>query len=437
MADRVARHGDASLAAATPRDSGRILRRHRRLAGWTQEELAHRAGLSVRAIRDFEAGRVRRPHSQTIRLLTEALDLTEASRRELQSMIRAARHVNGSAAAADGLGGPCQLPRDVADFTGRWETLAKVREHLTTARGGTPTSVPVCVVAGMAGVGKTTLAVHLAHQLRARFRDGQYFVDLHGTGARPLDADEVLDRLLWPLGLHSVPGDIDQRATMWRGHLAGRRALVVLDDVASEAQIRHAFPGTSGCAVLITSRTRLAGLDGAKLIGLDLLPADQMMQLLARIAGPDRIGSQQAAAKAVVRFCAGLPLATRLAGARLAARPHWSVQRLVDLLADERRRLDELAVGDRQVRASVARSYRALGDRERRAFRLLGLLDAADFTPSTAAGLLGGTVADAGEALERLVDAQLLRAVPDHSDHGRYRFHDLVRIFARERLGLE
>ena len=433
----MAGHGETALATATPRDPGWVLRRHRRLAGWTQEELAHRAGLSVRAIRDFEAGRVRRPHGQTIRLLTEALDLTEASRRELQSMIRAARHVNGSEAAADGLGGLCQLPRDLDDFTGRWETLAKVREHLTTARGGAPTSVPVCVVAGMAGVGKTTLAVHLAHQLRARFRDGQYFVDLHGTGARPLDANDVLDRLLWPLGLHGVPGDIDQRATMWRGHLAGRRALVVLDDVATEAQIMHALPGTPGCAVLITSRTRLAGLDGAKLIGLDLLPADQMMQLLARIAGPDRIGSQQAAAEAVVRFCAGLPLAARLAGARLAARPHWSVQRLVELLADERRRLDELAVGDRQVRASVARSYRALGDRERRAFRLLGLLDAAEFTPSTAAGLLGGTVADAREALERLVDAHLLRAVPDHSDHGRYRFHDLVRTFARERLGLE
>jgi hypothetical protein len=138
-----------------------------------------------------------------------------------------------------------------------------------------------------------------------------------------------------------------------------------------------------------------------------------------------------------VRFCAGLPLAVRLAGARLAARPHWPVRRLVELLADERRRLDELAVGGRGVRASVAQSYRSLGDRERRAFRRLGLLGVADFTASTAAGLLGGTVADAREALERLVDAQLLRAVPDPSDHGRYRFHELVRIFARECLGLE
>jgi len=161
------------------------------------------------------------------------------------------------------------------------------------------------------------------------------------------------------------------------------------------------------------------------------------MQLLARIAGTERIGSQPDAAEAIVRFCAGLPLAVRLAGARLAARPQWPAQRLVDLLADEHRRLDALAVGDREVRASVASSYRSLGDWERRAFRLLGLLDAADFTPSTAAGLLGGTVADTEEALERLVDAQLLRAVPDHANHSRYRFHDLVRIFARERLGEE
>jgi transcriptional regulator with XRE-family HTH domain len=255
VADRVAGHGDAALAAATPRDSGRILRRHRRLAGWTQEELAHRAGLSVRAIRDFEAGRVRRPHGQTIRLLTEALDLTEASRRELQSMIRAARHVNGSAAAADGLGGPCQLPRDVADFTGRWETLAKVREHLTTARGGTPTSVPVCVIAGMAGVGKTTLAVHLAHQLRARFRDGQYFVDLHGTGASPLDDDDVLGRLLWPLGLHSVPGDVDQRAC---------ESLRAVLGIAVRLRRRHLGMTRNGSGTqrvaLVTSRLPSAGV---------------------------------------------------------------------------------------------------------------------------------------------------------------------------------
>jgi transcriptional regulator with XRE-family HTH domain len=439
VTEPVAGHGDPTLAAATPRDSGRFLRRHRRLAGWTQEELAHRAGLSVRAIRDFEAGRVRRPHGQTIRMLTEALDLTEASRRELQSIIRAARHANGSAAVADGLGAPFQLPRDVDDFTGRYETLVRVRDHLATECGGAPTSVPVCVVAGMAGVGKTTLAVHVAHQLGARFRDGQFFVDLHGTGARPLEANEVLGELLRPLGLPGagVPGNVDQRATLWRGHLAGRRALVVLDDVATEAQIRHVLPGTPGCGVLITSRTRLAGLDGAKLIGLDLLPADQAMQLLARIAGPDRIGSQRAAAEAIVRFCAGLPLAVRLAGARLTARPHWPVQRLVELLADERRRLDELAVGDREVRASLALSYRSLGDRERRAFRLLGLIDAADFAPVVAAALLDTTVAEAGEALDRLVDAQLLQALPEHADHTRYRFHDLVRIFARERLGLE
>jgi transcriptional regulator with XRE-family HTH domain len=436
VAERVAGHGDPTLAAATPREPGRILRRHRRLAGWTQEELAHRAGLSVRAIRDFEAGRVRRPHGQTIRMLTEALDLTEASRRELLSIIRAARHANGSA-AADGLGGPCQLPRDVADFTGRWETVAEVRAHLATACDGTRTPVPVCVVVGMAGVGKTTLAVHVAHQLRALFRDGQYFVDLHGTGARPLDASDVLGGLVRPSGLEGagVPGNLDQRATMWRSHLAGRRALIVLDDVATEAQIRQVLPGAPGCGVLITSRTRLAGLDGAKVIGLDLLPVHQAMQLLTRIAGPDRIGSQQSAAAAVVRFCAGLPLAVRLAGARLAARPHWPVRRLVELLADERRRLDELAVGGREVRASLAQSYRSLGDRERRTFRLLGLLDVADITASTAARLLGGTVAEASEALERLVDAQLLRAVPDPSDQGRYRFHELVRIFARECLG--
>jgi transcriptional regulator with XRE-family HTH domain len=435
----VAGHGGPVSAFTTPSNPGRFLRRHRRLAGWTQEELADKAGVSVRAIRDFEAGRVRRPHSQTIRMLSEALGLSDGSRKELQSIVRAARQADRSTVAADGLGGPCQLPRDVDDFTGRTEAIATVRDHLATACGDRPSSVPVCVVAGMAGVGKTTLAVHVAHQLRERFRDGQYYVDLHGMGARPLAADEVLDGFLRSLQLRGagIPQTLDQRATLWRSHLAGRRALIVLDNAVTEDQIRPALPGAPGCAVLITSRTRLTGLDGAKLISLDVLPGGQAIQLLARIVGAERIRSQPAAAATIVRFCAGLPLAVRLAGVRLAARPHWPLRRLVELLADERRRLDGLAVGDRGVRASVALSYRSLGDRERRAFRLLGLIDAADFAPAVAAALLDTTVAEAGEALDRLVDAQLLQVLPEDADHTRYRLNDLVRIFARERLGVE
>jgi transcriptional regulator with XRE-family HTH domain len=432
----VAGHGDAPFASATRSDPGQFVRRHRQLSGWTQEELAHRAGISVRAIRDLEAGRVRRPHGQTIRTLTEALGLTDASRRELDSIIRTGRRAAGSTVAADGLGSPCQLPRDVDDFTGRSEAIASVRDHLATACGDEPVSVPVCAVAGMAGVGKTTLAVHVAHQMRKLFHDGQYFVDLRGLSARPLHPGEVLEGFLRALDVDGagIPEQVDQRATLWRTRLAGRRVLIVLDDAATEEQVRPVLPGTPGCGVLITSRARLAGLDGVKLIGLDVLPTGEAIQLLGRIAGPERISSQQDATAAVLRFCAGLPLAVRLAGARLAARPHWPVQRLVDLLADEHRRLDELAVGGREVRASVALSYRSLGDRERRAFRLLGLLEATDFTPWKAAALLGATVTDTGETLEQIVDAQLLQALPSHADHVRYRLHDLVHIFARERL---
>jgi transcriptional regulator with XRE-family HTH domain len=432
----VAGHGDAPFAFATRSDPGQFIRRHRQLSGWTQEELAHRAGVSVRAIRDLEAGRVRRPHGQTIRTLTEALGLTDASRRELDSIIRASRRAAGSTAAGDGLGRPCQLPRDVDDFTGRSESIASVRDHLVTACGDEPVSVPVCAVAGMAGVGKTTLAVHVAHQMRELFHDGQYYVDLRGLSARPLHPAEVLEGFLRTLDIDGagIPEQVDQRATLWRTRLAGRRVLVVLDDAATEEQVRPVLPGTPGAGVLITSRARLAGLDGAKLIGLDVLPSGEAIQLLGRIAGPERISSQQDATAAVLRFCAGLPLAVRLAGARLAARPHWPVQRLVDLLADEHRRLDELAVGGREVRASVALSYRSLGDREQRVFRLLGLLEATDFTPWKAAALLGTTVTDTGETLEQIVDAQLLQALPSHADHIRYRLHDLVHVFARERL---
>jgi len=249
----------------------------------------------------------------------------------------------------------------------------------------------------------------------------------------------VLDGFLRSLQLHGagIPETLDQRATLWRSHLAGRRALIVLDNAATDDQIRPVLPGAPKCTILITNQTRLTGLNEARLISLDVLPGGQAIQLLARIVGAERIRSQPAAAATIVRFCAGLPLAVRLAGVRLTARPHWPLQRLVELLADARRRLDGLAVGDRGVRASVALSYRSLGDRERRAFRLLGLIDAAAFAPAVAAALLDTSVAEAGEALDRLVDAQLLQVLPEHADHTRYRLNDLMRIFARECLGVE
>ncbi|MQA14516.1 MAG: tetratricopeptide repeat protein [Pseudonocardiaceae bacterium] len=327
---------------------------------------------------------------------------------------------------------PAQLPADVGDFTGREAALARVRDHLTV---GTDRAVQVLAVAGKAGVGKTTLAVHAAHRLRDDFPDGQLYVNLRGVEDQPLDPSGVLARFLRALGSDgtALPDDTEERAAMYRSRLAGRRMLIVLDNAAGEAQLRPLLPGTPGCAVLITSRARLAGLDSAVQVDLDILDDDHAVELLGRAAGPQRVATEPHAARQIVRLCGGLPLAVRVAGARLGARPHWPLSRLATDLADEHRRLDELRLGDLEVRASLALSYESLADAARRAFRRLGLLDAHDFPAWVTAALLDVDQAQAERLVDALVDAQLLDvAGRDGAGQLRYRFHDLLRAYARE-----
>ncbi len=335
---------------------------------------------------------------------------------------------------------PAQLPADVADFTGREAPLSAIREHLT----GGPGTVPVSAVAGTAGVGKTTLAVHAAHQLSDQFPDGQLYVNLRGAEAQPLDPAGVLARFLRALGVDgtAIPDDIEERAALYRSRLSGRRVLVLLDNASGEAQLRPLLPGAPGSAVLVTSRARLAGLGGAQQVDLAILHDDQAVELLARVAGPQRVATEPAAAEQIVRLCGCLPLAVRVAGARLGARPHWRLARLATDLADEHRRLDELRLGDLEVRASFALSYESLADQGRSAFRRLGLLDAPDFTAWVAAALVSdGEQVDqhtAEELIDALVDAQLLDvAGRDAAGQLRYRCHDLLRTYARELAGAE
>jgi DNA-binding SARP family transcriptional activator len=333
--------------------------------------------------------------------------------------------------------GPCQLPPDIDDFTGREAALAEVRQLL---EGKQATAIVISAIAGKAGVGKTALAVHLAHRLRPRFPDGQLYVNLRGAEAQALDPAEVLAGFLRALGVEGalIAEDLEERVRQYRSRLADRRVLVVLDNAASEAQLRPLLPASSDCAALVTSRTRLSGLEAAHPLTLDVLEADQAVALLAKLAGSGRVAAEPQAAQAIVRLCGHLPLAVRIAGARLASRPSWRLALLAERLGDERRRLDELATGDLEVRASVALSYHGRNQEERRLFRLLGLLVAPSFPAWVAAALLDSEPVEAEWLLEGLVDAQLVESAgEDQAGPLRYRLHDLLRLFARERLQLQ
>lgn len=431
---------------------GQLLRRHRERLLLTQEQLAVRAKLSARAVRGIESGDVRSPRARSVSLLSEALMLQGPEREVFQAGFRAqatASSAESSRRLSPGgrvglVPNPSLLPLDIPDLTGRDDLVRGLVDLLPG--GGRESSAPtapavvVLAVAGRAGIGKTTLAVHVAHQLRSRFPDGQLYVNLRGAHSDPLDPSKVLGRFLRALGQDggAIPSGLEERAELYRGLLADRHVLVLLDDAASEAQVRPLLPGSATSAVLVTSRGRLAALEGAHLVELDVLERAQAVALLARIAGARRVAAEPQAAEAIVAWCGLLPLAVRIAGAKLAARPHWALARLEGLLSDERRRLDQLAVGDLEVRASVALSYAALSEEERTAFRRLALLRAPDFAGWVAAPLLDVAAAQAEEVLDRLVQAQLLDTTGDGGDgQPRYRFHDLLRVYARERARLE
>jgi DNA-binding SARP family transcriptional activator len=334
---------------------------------------------------------------------------------------------------------PRQLPPDITDFTSRSAPMARLRDLLLPA-GSQATAVPVAAVVGQAGVGKTAFAVHVAHQLSPQFPDGQLYVDLRGAEAEALDPGAVLGGFLRALGLpgSAIPESPQERVQLYRTRIADRRVLVLLDNAADESQVRPLLPGTAGSAVLVTSRRRLTGLSIPDVLDLDLFDPSQALDLLGRIVGPTRLAAEREAARLIVERCGRLPLALRIAGARVAAKPHWRLQRLADLLAAEHRRLDELAAGDLDVRGSISLSYQALDPDRRRALRLLGLLTTASFPIWLAAALLGTTAAQADRLVEGLVDDQLLEpAGEDALGVQRYRFHDLLRAFARERLARE
>lgn len=317
------------------------------------------------------------------------------------------------------------LPRTVGDFTGRGPTVKRLVEQI---RDGDPSAPVIRLIDGMAGSGKTTLVLHVADTVADRYPDAQLFIDLHGHSERPpVEPAAALVSLLRQLGVDpdGIPADLDARSALWRSRLAGRRVLVILDNAAGTAQVSQLLPAAPSCLALVTSRRRLTGLDGVRPESVPLFTEQEGVELLGRIVG-ERVTADPDAALEVVRRCGRLPLAVRLAGARLAHRPRWRVADLVRRFAEQGAALPELAAEERTVISSFALSYGRLQAPQQRLFRLLGRRPEERLDAPSVAGLAGCPLTDAADLLDELVDVHLL----EEPEPGRYRLHDLMREYA-------
>ncbi|WP_081687322.1 ATP-binding protein [Glycomyces tenuis] len=384
------------------------LRPLRLRAVMTQEELARKAGVGARTIRDIESGRVR-PQAKTLRLLAEALGVDE---RELAPT----GVLDPPLPVA-----PRELPRALSTFAGR-------ERYLEALGAAVEAGAAVVAVHGMAGVGKTSLAVWAAHVLAPRYPDGQLFIDLRGfspaPGPRP-SLESVLARVLRCLGAdaQSVPSDVDELTARYRSVIADRRVLLLLDNATGPEQVEALLPGTAGSLVVATSRHDLSALAGAHSVALEPPPMPEAVAMLAA-AVVDRITADEAAA--IAERCGRLPLAMGLAAARLSSRPQWRAEDLLTRLADEERLLDELDMGHRGVAAALRASYLELEGDQRRLLRRLSLVHGDDVDAFAASALCGASPQRAEAMLESLVDVHLAET----RTPGRYRLHDLVRLFA-------
>ncbi|GAA3573340.1 XRE family transcriptional regulator [Nonomuraea rosea] len=403
-----------------------VLRRHRHAARLTLEQLAEASGVSARTLSDMERGRSKGPQHRTVTALADALGLADADRRQLVELAREGR-LRDHWSRPTGL---CELPRSVDDFTGRAAELAWTSELLRA--GDAP---GVGLITGSAGLGKTTLTVRAAHALRPDFPDGVFFLDLFGMSPRPLPADEALGLLLRALGVadQQIPGDVAGRASLYRSLLRDRRVLIVLDNAASEEQVRPLLPGGGAGKALVTSRRLLAGLEGVRRLGVGPLPLLEATELLTGILKERGASDEGSAVWQLAQLCGGLPLALRIAGNRLVSRPGWNAADLAARLTNEERRLDQLSAGDLKIATAFGLSYEQLAHSTRRVFRRLALVPGRNFDAALAGAVGGTSIEGAWDALDELVDLGLLQ----DSASGRYRFHDLVRLFARDRLRQE
>ncbi|MEV6970399.1 BTAD domain-containing putative transcriptional regulator [Hamadaea sp. NPDC051192] len=397
---------------------------------WYLLILGHaRSGRQAQALDEYHRAR---------RTLVRELGLEPGSAlRELEQQVLHGRLDEASEVVRRWLRGPApdtptgvwQIPADIPDFTGRTAEVDRI-SALLRAENDHPS---VVCVAGLGGMGKTTLAVRVARGLQSRFPDGCVFFDLRGTDTHAPDATDVTASLLRAIGVpgEAVPANAEERTGRLRAELTGRRLLLVMDNARDEGQVRPLIPPDGGSALLVTGRRLLGGLEGAHLLDLDVLPDQDALRLLGSLAGVSRIEAEVADAARLVRLCGGLPLAVRIAGVRLARRPSTPISRLTERLADEQSRLDELAFGDREVRAAFSVSHGRLEARAATLLRRLGLLPRPEAPSWVAAALIDGSAAEAERIAQRLVDASLVVERDDGEDL-RYRLHDLVHLYARE-----
>ena len=416
-----------------------LLRQLRAQARLTQEELAEAGSLSPQAVAALERGVHRTARKDSAVLLADALGLPEQVR---VLFVAAAR---GKAPAADVLtarqgvvpgafaaAATRALPRDIAAFTGRQAELAQLMGTLAAAPadGGV---VEIHAIDGMAGIGKTTFAVHAAHRLAPSFPDGQFFLPLHAhtAGQRPVEPADALASLLLTAGVAAaqIPPGLEARAARWRDVVAGKKILLLLDDAVGHEQVRPLLPGTAGSLVLVTSRRRLTALEDAAVVSLDVLPPDEAAALLARLAARPGLSARDAAVGEITGLCGHLPLAIGMLASQLRHHPAWTAVSLAAELADTRDRLAVMHTENLSVGAAFGLSYQDLPDDQRRLFRRLGLIPGPDFDAYAAAALDATSLATARRHLDELYEQHLL-AEPAP---GRYQMHDLLREHARAR----
>jgi tetratricopeptide (TPR) repeat protein len=336
---------------------------------------------------------------------------------------------------------PRQLPSPPSSFVNRSAHIQALNSLIDPDRGDLGQAVArvvVSTVAGPPGVGKTALAVYWAHQVKDRFPDGELYVDMHGYSAgRSLDATDALDAFLRAVGVPAgeIPVDRDQRATLFRSMLAGKRVILIIDNASSSAQVRQLLPAAPSCCVVVTSRSSMQGLvarEGAMRVRLDTLSPEDSLRLLSDLIGSDRVAAERSAALRLVDICGSLPLTLRVVAERVVNRPRLTMADIVDELSSEQSRLDALASPEDDLsdtRAVLSWSYRALSTEQARVFRLLGLPTGRDITVPAAAALIGTTGAMAGRHLRALADVHLLQEVSAN----RFNMHDLITSYARER----
>jgi tetratricopeptide (TPR) repeat protein/transcriptional regulator with XRE-family HTH domain len=418
----------------------------RRTAGLSQQELAQRSGLSVRAVSNLERGRTRWPHPDTVHRLADALGLRDLARAEFVAAAgRRLAQPDGVPVSAvldsrpsrRGEVVPRQLPAPVRQFAGREAELAALTSLLDHAEADRPAPVVISAIGGTAGIGKTALAVHWAHRVASRFPDGQLYVNLRGFDplGKPLSAAAAIRGFLDALHVPAerIPAGLDAQAALYRSLLWGRRMLLVLDNGRDAAQVRPLLPASPGCLVVVTSRSQLSGLvaaEGACALTLDLLTEAEARELLARRLGAARLEAEPDATAELIGLCARLPLALAIAAARASSHSALRLSVLAQELKDARLRLDALETGDAaaSVRSVFSWSLGHLPDQAKRMFGLLGLHPGPHITAAAAASLAGIPLPEAGRALGELAEGHL---ITEHAA-GRFAMHDLLRAYAAE-----